>query len=155
MSNNIVQIPGTPTTITCTLSSIATNNGRISDGVNVAGAAAQAGRIAIELEVESGTAPAAGTIYKVYCVRSDGISYTDDGLTLGDAALSVEPLNSQYLGSIVLSNDANKKFYGFFIIENPGPIFGIVFWNPSGQTTNATPGNHFLKQYSLLDQIVG
>lgn len=100
------------------------------------------------LSIESGgTGPTAGAVYEVYLLRGDGTSRTDNaGAT--DAAITIE--NAQLLGTIVLTNTANKNFYGEFDTAPLGPLgteWGIAVKNASGQTLNATEGNH-VKAYT-------
>jgi len=104
----------------------------------------------INLIIQSGNAPAAGTIYEVYLLRGDGVpTYRTDGAGAVDAAIVV--LNAQLLGTIVVTNNANTNFYGDYDTAPLGPLgtqFGIAIKNGTDQPMNAAEANH-VKEYAL------
>lgn len=103
----------------------------------------------IYYRIQSGaTGPTAGSIYELFLLRNDG-TVADDNAGASDAAITIE--NAPLLGTMVLTTTVNKNFFGIFDTAALGPLgssFGIAVRNSSGQTLNATEGNH-LKRYTL------
>lgn len=104
----------------------------------------------IYYRIRSATAPTAGSIYELFLLRNDG-TVADDNAGASDAVIVIE--NAPLLGTMVLTNTGgpNKFFYGVFDTAALGPLgssFGIAVRNSSGQTLNATEGDH-LKRYTL------
>lgn len=97
----------------------------------------------IHLRIKGGgTGPTAGSVYEVYLLRSDG-TIADDGAGASDAAITIE--NAPLLGTIVLTNDVDKNFFGTFDTMPLGPLgnsWGIAVKNASGQTVSTTEGDH-------------
>jgi hypothetical protein len=140
MANEIRIKPIATATFTITLASLANAAARqstmVSNSSNYPAAL-------IHLDIESGTnAPTVGTVYEVYLLRSDGTT-ADDNAGASDAAITIE--NSRLLGTIVVTADANKHFYGVFDTAPLGPLgasWGIAIKNSSGQALHGTEGNH-------------
>lgn len=107
------------------------------------------GAAIVYLKIESGNAPAAGTIYEVYLLRADSAgTYRSDGAGAADAAITI--VNAQILGTIVVTNNANTNFFGDFDTSPLGPLgftWGIAVKNSTDQSLNATEANH-LKEYA-------
>ena len=107
------------------------------------------GAALIYLKIESGNAPAAGTIYEVYLLRADSSgTYRSDNAGAADAAITI--VNAQILGTIVVTNTANAFFFGDFDTAPLGPLgfsWGIAVKNSTDQALNATEANH-LKEYA-------
>jgi len=108
----------------------------------------------VYLKIESGgTGPVAGKVYEVYLLRGDDASssaYRTDGAGATDAAITIE--NAQFLGTITVTNTANKVFYGEFDTTAFGPLgpeWGIAIKNATDQALHATEGNH-LKEYTYF-----
>jgi hypothetical protein len=102
----------------------------------------------IYLKIKSGgTAPTAGKVYEVYLIRGNdpaSSDYRSDGAGASDAAITIE--NAVLLGAIVVTNTANKVFYGEFDTAPFGPLgpeWGIAIKNNSGQALHATEGDHY------------
>ncbi len=104
----------------------------------------------VYLIIQSGNAPAAGTIYEVYLLRGDGVpAYRTDGAGAVDAAITI--VNAQLMGTIVVTNNANTNFYGDFDTSPLGPLgfqWGIAVRNSTDQPLNAVEANH-VKEYSM------
>lgn len=106
----------------------------------------------VMFRIESGTAPAAGNIYSIFLLRADaasGATYFTDNAGTSDAAITIE--NATLLGTIIVTATANKNFYGDFDTAPLGPLstqWGCAVRNDTGQSLNATEGNH-IKQYQL------
>lgn len=149
------KVPATKQTITCSLA---------PGGIGLAaGAARQSTMIAnssnypsatVYLRIKSGaSAPTAGTVYEVYLLRGDDASssgYRTDNAGASDAAITIE--NAQLLGTIVVTNTANKNFYGEFhtgFLGPLGPEWGIAIKNATNQAVSTTEGDH-LKEYNYF-----
>lgn len=144
------------TAFTITLASLATGNARQSTmvsnktSVNADGSGFPAAMVYLKIE-SGGSAPTAGTLYEVYLLRGDdptSSNYRTDGAGASDAAITIE--NAQLLGTIVVTATTNKNFYGEFDTAPLGPLgpeWGIAIKNNTGQSLNATEGNH-LKEFS-------
>ncbi len=131
---------------TITLASLA--NGSARQSTMVTNTNDRPGMI-LQMVLQSGTAPTAGSIYEIFLLRGDGSGYRTDGAGASDAAITIE--NAQLIGSIVVTNNANKDFYGDFDTAPLGPLdeeFGIAVRNSSGQSLNGTEANHD-KDYEL------
>jgi hypothetical protein len=97
----------------------------------------------VHLKITSGgAAPTAGTVYEVYLLRGDG-TIRDDGAGASDAAITIE--NAMLLGTIVVTANTAKAFYGVFDTAPLGPLglsWGIAVKNSSGQALSSTEGDH-------------
>ena len=129
---------------TITLASLADAAGRQSDMITNSNDYPAA---LVGLKITSGaSAPTNGTPYLIYLLRDIG-TVVDDGAGSSDAAITIE--NAPLLGSIRVTNDASKAFYGIFDTWRLGPLgptWGIAVVNESGQALNSTEGNH-VKEY--------
>jgi hypothetical protein len=144
MSSDILLIDQTEASLTQTLASLADASARQSTLVTNSGNYPAA---LIGYKITSGsTAPTAGAAYLIYLIRDIG-SVADDGAGASDAAITIE--NAPLIGTIVVTNNANKAFYGIFDTAPLGPLgptWGTAVKNESGQALNSTEGNH-LKKY--------
>lgn len=109
----------------------------------------------VNLRIQSGNAPSAGTIYEIYLLRGDGIpTYRTDGAGAVDAAITI--INAQLMGTIVVTNNANTNFYGDFDTAPLGPLgtqWGIAVKNSTDQPMNAAEGNHIKEYATYLPEI--
>jgi hypothetical protein len=109
----------------------------------------------VNLRIQSGNAPSAGTIYEIYLLRGDGIpTYRTDGAGAADAAITIG--NAQLMGTIVVTNNANTNFYGDFDTAPLGPLgtqWGIAVKNSTDQPMNAAEGNHIKEYATYLPEI--
>lgn len=145
MANEIRTKTITPATFTISLASVGSGSAQQSDMISNSNNYPAA---LIFLKIESGAAaPTAGTAYEIYLLRSDG-TVADDNAGASDAAITIE--NASLLGTIIVTANANKNFYGVFDTGPLGPLgssWGIAVKNSSGQALNATEGNH-AKRYT-------
>lgn len=89
-----------------------------------------------------GSAPTAASVYEVFLLRSDG-TVADDAAGASDAAITIE--NAPLLGTIVVTANTAKNFYGIFDTAPLGPLgatWGIAIRNKSGQTISTTEADH-------------
>lgn len=138
-------------TFTITVSSLATATARQSTMVSNS-SERPASLVYVDME-SGGTGPTAGSVYEGYLLRGDG-TYRTDAAGATDAAITIE--NAPLLGTIVLTNTANKHFYGDFdtaALGSLGVEWGIAVLNSSGQTTHATAGNFRLAYTAYVPEI--
>lgn len=138
---------------TITLASLANNAARQSTMITNT---LQRPAALIYLRIQSGgSAPTAGAIYEVYLLRGDSSgTYRTDGAGASDAAITIE--NAQLIGSIVVTANTNKNFYGDFDTWPLGPLgyqWGIAVRNTSGQSLNGTEGNHIKEYGTYLPEV--
>lgn len=153
-------IYGASTALTVTLASIADGAGRISTRVDNSTDASGSDRAqAIEVWASITTGGVAHTddsLFKFYLVGHDVGTGTpnisDDALGTSDAAVTVEPENSQFLFSIRVTAATNTAFEGHGTMYDPPPGWSIVFWNATGQTTNSTEGNHSIRHVTIKNE---
>lgn len=142
MANAILTKYTSAANMTITLASLANATARQSDMITNS---SNYGSAKIYVEMTSGaTGPTASSTYDIYLLRGNGAGtpYRTDNAGASDAAITIE--NAKCLGSIVLTNTANKMFYGDFDTKGQGslgPEWGIAIRNSSGQTVNATGSN--------------
>jgi hypothetical protein len=133
-------------TFTITLASLANGSARQSTLVDNSSNDYPAALIFLKIK-SGGTAPTAGKVYEVYLIRGNDPSssdYRSDGAGASDAAITIE--NAVLLGAIVVTNTANKVFYGEFDTAFCGPLgpeWGIAIKNNSGQALHGTEGDHY------------
>lgn len=137
---------------TITLASLAAGSARQSTILTNAN---NRGAAVIYLKIESGNAPAAGTIYEVYLLRDDGVTtLRTDNAGAADAAITI--VNAQLIGTIVVTNTANAFFTADFDTAPLGPLgpkWGIAVKNSTDQALNATEGNHVKEFAYYLPEI--
>jgi hypothetical protein len=78
------------------------------------------------------------------------------GTALGatDAAVTVEPVNAPIVLAVDVSTATATTYTEFSeVILDPGAKFSFVVWNASGNTADATNGNHSLVWVPITDEI--
>lgn len=146
MANEIKTKNIAKATFTITLASLANGSARQSTLVDNSSNDYPAALIFLKIK-SGGTAPTAGKVYEVYLIRGNDPSssdYRSDGAGASDAAITIE--NAVLLGAIVVTNTANKVFYGEFDTAFCGPLgqeWGIAIKNNSGQALHGTEGDHY------------
>lgn len=113
------------------------------------------GAAVIYLKIQSGNAPAAGTIYELYLLRDDGVTVLrTDNAGAADAAITI--VNAQLIGTLVVTNNANTNFTGDFDTAPLGPLgpkWGIAIKNSTDQAMNAAEANHVKEFAYYLPEI--
>ena len=146
MANEIKELFGTPVTPAITMNGITNAAGRVCAQIN--NTTVRANKYYVYWEVQTGTTPTVGTIFKMYLIRRDALTqnYDSDGITSEtDAAISVEPPNADLVGAMKVTASSDVDTFKDFILEDPGPAFALVFWNATGATTHATGTNNELR----------
>lgn len=140
MANEIRTKFDAVSTFTITLAGLAAGSARQSTILANANNRAAA---VIYLKIQSGNAPAAGTIYELYLIRDDGVTtLRTDNAGAADAAITIQ--NAQLIGTLVVTNNANTNFTGDFDTSPLGPLgpkWGIAVKNSTDQPINAVEAN--------------
>lgn len=140
MANEIRTKFDAVSTFTITLAGLAAGSARQSTILANANNRAAA---VIYLKIQSGNAPAAGTIYELYLIRDDGVTtLRTDNAGAVDAAITIQ--NAQLIGTLVVTNNANTNFTGDFDTSPLGPLgpkWGIAVKNSTDQAINAVEAN--------------
>jgi hypothetical protein len=138
MPNEIQLKNLTQASFTITLGSLASATSRQSTMID--NSTTQYPGALVYAQIKSGTAPTSGTVYEVFLIRGDAsATHRTDNAGASDAAITIE--NAPLLGVIVVTNSANKIFYGEFDTSFLGALgaeWGIAVRNSSGQTLNAS-----------------
>lgn len=152
MANEIRTKFDAVSTFTITLAALAAGSARQS---TIVANANNRGAAVIYLKIQSGNAPAGGTIYELYLLRDDGITtLRTDNAGAADAAITIA--NAQLIGTLVVTNNANTDFTGDFDTSPLGPLgpkWGIAIKNSTDQPMNAAEGNHVKEFAYYLPEI--
>lgn len=147
MANKILTTFETIVQPTISFGSVANGAGRIAAVIDNTSVRAREALVFVQIK-SGGSAPTAGSQYRVYLVRrsDDGTNdISDDDLGTSDAAVATEPSQAECLGAITLTASANTTFRKTFLARDLPPKYSIVLWNASGQTVSTTGGDHALQ----------
>ncbi len=148
MANEIRDLHDASTALTITLASLATSTvgvGRQSTIVdNTTNLYMD---ILVYVKIELGTSPVGDKSVQVYIIlddnhatnhRSDGAGASDAGLTILNATLIdvMRDLSSPSTGDIL---------YGEFLVNRPGPKWGIAITHDTGVNLDSTGSNHWVR----------
>lgn len=155
MPNEIKDRFATSTAMTITLASLGDGAGRQSTLVDNTMARYQEILVYVKCKMGS-SAPNANSIVEVYVLRGDkdsGTEHLSDGAESSDAALT--PLNAQLVGALrnKASPSGGDVLYGEFLIQRPGPKWGIAVFNRSGQPFDSTGGNHWARYVGVNPEV--
>lgn len=120
---------------TITIDSLASGSGRSSAAVTNSNDQPAA---LISVQVTTGSAPTAGTVYEVFLLRDLGTLATD-GWGGTDAAFT--PVNADRLGQIVVTAAGTTAHYGVFDTWRLGPLgptFGIAVKNATNLAAHSS-----------------
>lgn len=111
--------------------------------------------ILLFVKIRQGTSPTGSRAVYIYLIRddNDGTAYRSDGAGASDAALTVQ--NAQLIG--VLRNKAapstGDDLYGEFLIQRPGPKWGVAIVHDTGVNLDADAGDHFVRFIGLNPEV--
>lgn len=157
MANTVLEKVLSTVQPTISLGSLANGAGRISAQIDNSTARGTRARVGIRVKTGA-SAPTAGQVYKVYFIRQTATTPLQGGrggsaLGTADAAVSVEPLNAECLGSLQVTTATATTYEEIFTVIDPGAKFSIVVWNASGQAADTTNGNHLVEVDLLCDEV--
>lgn len=136
---------GSSTAFTITLASLA--NGSARQSTIVDNTTDRFSRVIVYTKIKQGTSPTGNKTVTAYLIRDDnnGTNHRTDAAGASDAAITI--LNAPLIG--ILNNKSSPStgdvLYGEFIIDNPGPKWGIVIQNDTGVNLDSTGSNHWAR----------
>jgi len=157
MANEIKDKYSVSAALVVTLASLASSSsgvGRQSTLIDNSTARYQA--LLILVKLTQGTSPTGNKGAYVYLIRDDKDATTPhrtDGAGASDAALTVQ--NAILIG--VMQNKASPStgdvLYGEFLVERPGPQWGIAIVHDTGVALNSTAANHWVRYIGLDPEV--
>lgn len=156
MPNEIKEKFGGTTALTITLASLANGSGRQSTIVANTTAKYADLIVYVKLTMSGSSAPNANAICEVYLIRGDQDATTehlDDAAGASDAAIT--PLNAQLIGTLRTKGSpaTSDVLQGSFLVNRPGPSWGIAIVNKSGQALHSTAGNHWVRYVGMNPEV--
>ena len=103
------------------------------------------GRITLYVKITVGTTPTAARSIRIYFLRGDqnGTPHRTDGAGTSDAGLTVK--NATLVGALYVDvATSDLPYYGEFVVDAPGPEWGVCIVHDTGVNLNATGGNHWV-----------
>lgn len=155
MANEIKELFGSSTALTITIASLASSTvgvGRQSTIVDNTTARYQ--KILLYCLCTMGTTPTANRTVRYYLIRDDnnGSNYRSDNAGASDAGFTVkmaQPIGSLYIDVAT----SNLGYYGDFVIENPGPKWGIAIVHDAVAALNSTGSNHYIRYVGVNPEV--
>jgi hypothetical protein len=136
---------GSSTAFTITLASLA--NGSARQSTIVDNTTDRFSRVIVYTKIKQGTSPTGNKTVTAYLLRDDnnGTNHRTDGAGASDAVITI--LNATLIG--IMNNKSSPTtgdvLYGEFIIDNPGPKWGIAIQNDTGVSLDSTGSNHWAR----------
>lgn len=153
MANEIKDLFGSSTALTITIASLTTGSGRQSDIVD--NTSVRYGRLVLYVKVKNASSGVtANSVVEVYLIRDDnnGTNHRSDAAGASDAALTT--LNSPLIGIIRNGASPNSAtIYGEFVVDSPGPKWGIAIVNRTGATLDSTGSNHWARYLGINPEV--
>lgn len=151
MANEIQAKFGAATAMTCTLASLASSTAGVGRQTTlVDNSTVKAPKVRIVGKVTTGTSPTANRAIYIYLLRGDG-TLTTDGAGASDAGLTV--VSARLVKSIPTSNASDTTYTFDFVIDDPGPSWGLAVVHDTGVNLNGTGGNHALRYQTIIPEV--
>ncbi|HXG46039.1 MAG TPA: hypothetical protein VNO52_00310 [Methylomirabilota bacterium] len=147
MPNEIKAKFGTTTVLPIALASLASSTSGVgvqSDMVDNETPRWQ--RIHVFFKVTTGTGPTANKSIRFFLLKCDDVethNILTDGASQAGGTITIETADQVY--SVITSSASDKTYQGSFVIENPGPQWGIAVVQDTGVALNATATTHELR----------
>ncbi len=153
MANEIKQKYSTPAALTITLASLASSTtfvGRQSTLVD--NSTTRYEKILLFVKLTQGTSPTGNRGAYFFALRTDGTIYTD-GAGDTDAALTI--LNAEAIGGLVnkASPSTGDVLRGVFVLDNPGPKWGVALYQDTGVALSSTGSDHDIRWVGVLPEV--
>jgi hypothetical protein len=149
MPTEIKEKYSTSTALTITLGGL--GNGIARQSTIIDNTSDRYSRVIVYAKIKQGTSPSSNRTVTAYLIRDDnhGTNHRTDGAGASDATITI--LNATLIG--VLNNKASAVtgdlLYGEFIIDNPGPKWGIAIQNDTGVALDSTGSNHWVRYLGI------
>lgn len=152
MANKIEPLLSSPAALTVTLASLASSTAGVGrQSTLVDNSTTRYAQILVTVSIKVGTSPTAGKAIYVYALRSnkDTTAIRDDSAGASDAAWTRKTADYLYYPnsnrpSILYCGSAatGDVFKGLFLLDQPGPEWGIGVVHDTGVNLDSTGGNH-------------
>ena len=153
MANNILQRAGGEVSLTITLASLASSVARVgvqSTFIDNGTLAYPKLELSVVIKLNNSSTPTANTGVHIHLLRANSVASTDSAAS---SAGALTQLNAPLLGVLRVgaAPAANQILEGFFIIHNPGELWGVQVWHDTGENVN-TSGSA-IQYRSLIPEI--
>lgn len=144
---------GSSTALTITLASLSNTSARQSTIVD--NTTDRFARVIVYAKIKQGTSPTGNRTVTAYLIRDDnnGTNHRTDGAGASDAAITIQ--NATLIG--VMNNKSSPAtgdvLYGEFVIDNPGPKWGIAIQNDTGVNLDSTGSNHWVRYVGINPEV--
>lgn len=156
MANEIPDLFDASTALTITLASLATSTtgvGRQSTIVD--NTTNRYSKVIVYVKLKQGTTPTGSKAGYVYLIRDDNhaTNHRTDGAGASDAALTVN--NATLIGIIrnVAAPSTGDNLFGEFVVETPGPKWGIAIVHDTAVNLDSTEGNHWVRYVGVNPEV--
>ncbi|MEW6304698.1 MAG: hypothetical protein AB1705_14580 [Verrucomicrobiota bacterium] len=158
MPNEIKDKFSSAAALTITLASLGSSSTAGRQSTLVDNSTTRYQKLLIYVKLTLGTSPTGNKAAYVYLIRGDGAAtHRSDGAGASDAAwpASTVAINAQLIGTMVdrSSPATGDVIYGEFLVDNPGPEWGIGILHDTGVALNATAGNHHVRWVGLNPEV--
>lgn len=153
MPNAILSKFATRATLTISLNSLATSTAGVGrQSTLVDNSATRYSRIILSASIKLGTSPTGNRAVYVYLIRGNGTERAD-GAGPTDAGITV--VNAELLGVMASKSSpaTGDVLVGAFLIEEPGPEWGIAIVHDTGVNLDSTGGNHVLSYVGVNPEV--
>lgn len=156
MANEIKDKFAASTALTITLASLASSTagvGRQSDIVDNTTNRYQS--VLLFVKIKLGTTPTGNKGAYVYLIRDDnnGTNHRSDGAGATDAAITI--LNAQLVGVLInkSSPSTGDVLYGEFLVDRPGPKWGVAVVHDTVAAFDSTGSNHWVRYVGMNPEV--
>ena len=147
MPNEIKDKFGSSTALTLTAASLASSAAGVGrQSTIVDNTTTRYQRVVVYVKLTVGTTPTADKTMSVYLIRDDNnaSNHRTDGAGATDAGLTIK--NAQLIGVInVDAATSDTPYHGEFVVDLPGPKWGIAIVHDTAVNLNATGSNHWVR----------
>lgn len=157
MANEIKDKYGSTTALTISLASLASSTSGVGrQSTLVDNSTSKYQDILVYVKIKQGTSPTGSRGVYVYLIRDDADGTTPhrtDGAGSSDAAWTAS--NAQIIGSMrnLSSPATGDVLYGEFVVNRPGPKFGIGIVHNTKVNLDATGSSHWVRYVGLNPEI--
>lgn len=140
----------TSAALTATLASLASSASRVGrQSTMVDNSTTRYQQIIVYYKITQGTSPTGSKRVSFYAIRGDKdgtTAHRDGAAGASDAAWTapadMQPIHEEFNKSSPSTGDVLQ---GSFVIDNPGPEWGVGLWHDTGVDLNGTAGNHWIR----------
>lgn len=156
MANEIKSKYSTSAALTITLASLASSTASVGrQSTLIDNTTNRFQKVVIYAKIKLGTSPTADRNVTFYLIRTDndGTEHRTDGAGTTDAALTVK--NAQPIGSLYVGNSpaTGDVLLGEFVVEDPGPEWGVAVVHDTGVNLDSTGSNHWVRYIGINPEV--